>query len=142
MPRKRIAIVLCIVATLSALAPVPHVKADHQILDLEVCEPHGRTPRLTGLNSTVTGNGYASGSHCDQVLEQLRVCLDYNGATILESCRNYTSPTGGDSWPYRCLPGVWDSMVIAFYKDGTSEVDHSSGGQSLPLIVTSQCRIQ
>lgn len=134
---RRFAVLGAIVAMFGLMLPPPA----NAVLDWLECDPFGRTPRYADTHLNVVGSGFASGPTCSTVLDTLTVCLDYNQVTIPETCRDYSTPSGGDSRKYRCLPGVWDTMVIATYKDGTREVAHSGDGQGLPLIAT-DCRLQ
>ena len=138
MTRKRIAAILSVMAFLGAFAPA---KADPIVDVFPGCQPYGRVPRFVDTRLNIIGAGYTVGGNCSQVLDTLRVCLDHNGVTVATTCRNYTSPSGGDSFKTRCLPGLWESMVIATYKDGTAEIAHSGDTQGL-LLVTTECRVQ
>lgn len=141
MTRKQLALMLLGLAAIGLVAPLPAAQAD-PVLELLECEPYGRTPRYTDTRLNVIGNGYASGTNCGQVLDYLEVCLDYNGVTLTNTCRTYQTAAGGDSGKTKCMPGVWDTIVIAHYVDKGVEVAHSGDGQGLPLVVTTECRLQ
>lgn len=65
----------------------------------------------------------------------LSVCLDFNGATRVDTCRSYSGevPQGATA-ETPCITGVWHTQVIAIPNSGAPQTVHSSPAN--PLIVT------
>ncbi len=106
---------LLVTAASLSLSPVAHAAnpvddALGLVNELATCAIWADEPG----GNPVVGTGGAKACGPNQTVA-ITVCLDYNGVTIASSCtaRTGTGYVSASSKPTPCLPGLWQTQVIA-----------------------------
>lgn len=113
-PRSLVLTVVVLTVSLLSAAPAgaadPVDDAVALVNDLATCSIWADEPG----GNPVVGSGGAKACGPNQTVA-ITVCLDYNGITIASSCtpRTGTGSASASTKPTLCLPGLWQTQVVA-----------------------------